>query len=169
MKTKSLPDGKRKERPGQKGATVLEVCRANGIHVPTLAITPRCPRTAAVVCASLKSKHAGSAAVVHHTSHGRVLCTTHTDRLMRVKRRFSSCFWPIRPQPSSLRTDGRLRTAGPGLRARHREGAFGRGIKLTPDDSNTMIVRDQNKCVLCDVCVRAWRAGQWSDRCGGKR
>ncbi len=142
----------------EQGQTILDVARANGVNIPTLChlagLTPvgACRvcvvevegmRTLVTACTSPVTE--GMSVQTHsRTSTGCPSLYCGTAGIMSSPRLYD------------LRKNRGLCAAKPGLRVRGEGSGFeGEKHNYPVDSSNPFIVRDYNKCILCQRCVRA--------------
>lgn len=143
---------------GQKGQTVLEVLKNNGVYVPTLCFHPKMPpyggcRLCIVEIENMRglppscTTPAADGMVVH----------THTEKLMRVRKTVLQLLLSYGDHNCLLcEQNGKCELQN--LVYEHGIDHVKYKSEFVPkpkDDSSPMIVRDHNKCVLCGRCVRA--------------
>ena len=146
-----------KKIQGKHGQTVLEIFRDHGIHVPTLCYHPKMPpyggcRLCIVEIENMRglppscTTPAADGMVVH----------THTDKVIQVRKTVlelllaygdHNCL--LCEQTGSCELQDLVYEHGID-RVRYKSEFVVKPL----DTSNTMIVRDHNKCVLCGRCVR---------------
>lgn len=143
---------------GKKGQTVLEVLRENNIHVPTLCYHPKMPpyggcRLCIVEIENMRglppscTTPAVDGMVVH----------THTDRVVRVRKSVLELLLAYGAHDCLLcEQTGNCELQDLVYEHGIEQVRFKSDYKRKPlDDTNSMITRDPNKCVLCGRCVRA--------------
>ncbi len=143
---------------GQKGQTVLEVLKDNGIHVPTLCHHPKMPpyggcRLCIVEIENMRglppscTTPAVDGMVVH----------THTDKLTRVRKTVLELLLAYGDHNCLLcEQNGRCELQNLVYEHGIDHVRFQTDFVPKPkDDSSPLILRDNNKCVLCGRCVRA--------------
>jgi predicted molibdopterin-dependent oxidoreductase YjgC len=148
-------DGKACE--AEDGQTVLQVARAHGIHIPTLCDLPELTPTGACRVCMVEVEGAKSlmAACSSPVSDG-MKVKTNTERVLGARRfvveLLLSCH-PLDCLTCEKGGDCTLQNLAYDL------GLSSSGIKgemhhYPVDDSNPFIIRDYNKCILCQRCVR---------------
>ena len=142
---------------GRKGQTVLEILRDNGVHVPTLCYHPKMPpyggcRLCIVEIENMRglppscTTPAADGMVVH----------THTERVVAVRKTVLELLLAYGDHNCLLceqTGDCELQD----LVYEHGIEHIRFKSEFAPkpiDDTNPMIIRDHNKCVLCGRCVR---------------
>ncbi len=143
---------------GRKGQTVLEVCRENSIKVPTLCYHPKMPPYGGCrLCIVEIQNMRGLPPSCTTPATDGMIVTTHTERLAKVRKTVlelllaygdHNCL--LCEQNGSCELQNLVYEHG--IDAVRFTTDF---VRKPIDDSSTMMVRDQNKCVLCGRCVRA--------------
>lgn len=151
-------DARNLQVTGHKGQTVLEVLKANGVKVPTLCYHPKMPpyggcRLCIVEIENMRglppscTTPAANGMVVH----------THTDRLTRVRKTVLELLLAYGDHNCLLcEQNGNCELQD--LVYEHEIDHVRIKTEFKPkpkDETNPMLVRDHNKCVLCGRCVRA--------------
>jgi predicted molibdopterin-dependent oxidoreductase YjgC len=147
-----------KELEGQPGQTVLEVCQSGGVHIPTLCHHPKLqPFGGCRLCVVEIEGVRGLPAACTTPATPGMKVSTHTDVLHRARRTILELLL-ANGDHDCLMCDANGQCELQALVYEH-------GIEQRPeaepftrrplDDSNAMILRDLNKCVLCNRCVRA--------------
>lgn len=147
-----------REVHGKMGQTILEVCRTNGIHVPTLCFHPQMPPYGGCrLCIVEIENMRGLPPSCTTPAVSGMNVSTHTERLFQVRRTVlelliaygnHNCLLCEQNGACELQT----------LVYEHGIDSirFKTNYASKPiDDSHPMLVRDPNKCVLCGRCVRA--------------
>lgn len=143
---------------GKQGQTVLEVLRDNGIPIPTLCYHPQMPpyggcRLCIVEIENMRglppscTTPAADGMIVH----------THTEKLLRVRKTVLELLLAYGDHNCLLcEQNGCCELQNlvyeHGIDHVRFKSQF---VAKPKDDTNPMIVRDNNKCVLCGRCVRA--------------
>jgi predicted molibdopterin-dependent oxidoreductase YjgC len=146
-----------KKVQGRRGQTVLEVFRENGIYVPTLCFHPKMPAYGGCrLCIVEIENMRGLPPTCTTPATDGMTVHTHTERVIQVRKSVlellltygdHNCL--LCEQTGSCELQDLVYEHGID-RVRYKS-----SFKPSPrDDSNTMIVRDPNKCVLCGRCVR---------------
>ena len=143
---------------GKKGQTVLEVCRENGIHVPTLCYHPKMPPYGGCrLCIVEIENMRGLPPSCTTPATDAMKVTTHTERLLRVRKTVLELLLAYGDH-NCLMCEKNGECELQNLVYEHGIDTvrFKTGFVPRPvDASSSMIVRDPNKCVLCGRCVRA--------------
>jgi len=146
-----------KEVQGKRGQTVLEIFRKNGISVPTLCYHPKMPPYGGCrLCIVEIEKMRGLPPTCTTPATDGMVIHTHTERVIQVRRTVLELLLTYGDHNCLLcEQTGNCELQDlvyeHGIDHVRFKKSFMPGPK---DDSNTMIVRDQNKCVLCGRCVR---------------
>ena len=147
-----------KQFQGKKGQTVLEVCLENEIHIPRLCYHPKMPPYGGCrLCIVEIEKMRGLPPSCTTPATDGMVVHTHTDNAVRVRKTALELLLAFGDHNCLLcESNGSCEL---------QDLVYEYGIdhvqiqtQITPlplDDSNSMIVRDLNKCVLCSRCVRA--------------
>ena len=147
-----------KKIQGKRGQTVLEVFRDNGIHVPTLCYHPKMPYYGGCrLCIVEIEKMRGLPPSCTTPATDGMVINTHTERVVQVRKTVLELLLAYGDHNCLL-----CEQTG---NCELQDLVYEHGIETvrikTPfvpkpkDDTNPMIIRDQNKCVLCGRCVRA--------------
>ncbi len=150
-------DFKGKTVQGKRGQTVLEVFRDNGIQVPTLCYHPKMPPYGGcrLCIVEIENMRGLPPSCTTPAADGMVI-HTHTERVVQVRKTVLELLLAYGDHNCLLCEQ----TGDCELQNLVYEHGIDRiriksDFKPRPkDDSNSMIVRDQNKCVLCGRCVR---------------
>jgi predicted molibdopterin-dependent oxidoreductase YjgC len=141
----------------EDGQTVLQVARANGIHIPTLCDMPELTPTGAcrVCMVEIDGARGLSAACSSPASEG-MNVRTDTERVLDARRFVVELLLSCHPLDCL--------TCDKGGDCALQNLAYDLGVTGTRtkgemhdyrvDTSNPFIVRDYNKCILCQRCVR---------------
>ncbi len=142
---------------GKKGQTVLEVCRENGIKVPTLCFHPKMPPYGGCrLCIVEIQNMRGLPPSCTTPATDGMNISTHTDRLFRVRRTVLELLLAY-GNHNCLMCEKNGECELQNLVYEHGIDSVRFKTTFAPkpvDDSSSMIVRDPNKCVLCGRCVR---------------
>jgi predicted molibdopterin-dependent oxidoreductase YjgC len=147
-----------KKIQGRKGQTVLEVCRANDVYIPTLCYHPKMPPYGGCrLCIVEIEKMRGLPPACTTPAADGMVIHTHTDMVVRVRKTVLELLIAYGNHNCLLcESNGRCELQNliyeHGIEEPRYTADF---VPLPLDDSNSMIVRDLNKCVLCSRCVRA--------------
>jgi len=142
---------------GKKGQTVLEICRENGIHIPTLCYHPKMPpyggcRLCIVEIENMRGlpPSCTTPAVDGMSVH------THTDKVAGVRKTVLELLLAYGNHNCLLcEQTGNCELQDLVYEHGIDHVRFKSDFVPKPlDDANAMIIRDQNKCVLCGRCVR---------------
>jgi predicted molibdopterin-dependent oxidoreductase YjgC len=150
-------DFKGRQIKGRRGQTVLEVFRDNGVYVPTLCYHPKMPPYGGCrLCIVEIEKMRGLPPSCTTPATDGMVVSTHTDKLVQVRKTVLELLLAYGDHNCLLCE----RTGNCELQDLVYEHGIDR-IRFKSDfvpkpreDSNSMIVRDPNKCVLCGRCVR---------------
>jgi len=141
------------------GMTILDVCRREGIHIPTLCNHPDLQtRGICRICVvDVKGSKTLQAACSTPVEAGMVISTT-TDRVRKSRKtivelllanHYTDC--TVCPKNLNCELQSLANEFGlTDLRWKER-----RERTIPQDDSSPVFIRDNNKCVLCQRCVRA--------------
>jgi predicted molibdopterin-dependent oxidoreductase YjgC len=143
--------------PGRKGQTVLEVCRENGIKVPTLCFHPKMPPYGGCrLCIVEIENMRGLPPSCTTPATDGMNISTHTDRLFRVRRTVLELLLAYGDHNCLMcETNGECELQN--LVYEHGIDHLRYKTSFVPqpvDASSQTLVRDPNKCVLCGRCVR---------------
>ncbi len=143
---------------GRKGQTVLEVCRDNDIHVPTLCYHPKMPPYGGcrLCIVEIENMRGLPPSCTTPATEGMKIAT-HSERLVQVRKTVLELLLAYGDH-NCLMCEKNGECELQNLVYEHGIEAvrFKTGFVPKPvDDSNSMIMRDPNKCVLCGRCVRA--------------
>ena len=146
-----------KSVPGRRGQTVLEICRENAIHVPTLCYHPKMPPYGGCrLCIVEIENMRGLPPSCTTPAADGMKITTHSDRLLRVRRTVLELLLAY-GEHNCLMCEKNGECELQDLVYEHGIDHLRYKTSFEPkpvDDSSAMIVRDPNKCVLCGRCVR---------------
>ena len=151
-------DFRGKKIQGKRGQTVLEVFRANGIHVPTLCYHPKMPYYGGcrLCIVEIENMRGLPPSCTTPATDGMVI-NTHTERVVQVRKTVlelllaygdHNCLYCEQSGDCELQN----LVYEHGIETIRFKTPF---VAKPKDDTNPVIVRDQNKCVLCGRCVRA--------------
>lgn len=148
---------------GRKGQTVLEVCRDNGIKVPTLCYHPKMPPYGGCrLCIVEIENMRGLPPSCTTPATDGMKVSTHTDRLTQVRKTVLELLLAY-GNHNCLMCEKNGECELQNLVYEHGIDAVRYKAGFVPkplDESSSMIVRDPNKCVLCGRCVRGCLAVQ---------
>ncbi|MCP4717599.1 MAG: molybdopterin-dependent oxidoreductase [Deltaproteobacteria bacterium] len=147
-----------KQVQGKQGQTVLEICRDNDIHIPTLCYHPKMPPYGGCrLCIVEIEKMRGLPPSCTTPAADGMVVATRSDELKRVRKTVLELLLSYGNHNCLLcEESGNCELQA--LVYEHGIEDVRYKSKYVPppkDDSNAMIVRDQSKCVLCGRCVRA--------------
>jgi predicted molibdopterin-dependent oxidoreductase YjgC len=150
-------DFRGKKVKGKTGQTVLEVFKANGIYVPTLCYHPKMPPYGGcrLCIVEIENMRGLPPSCTTPASDGMIV-STHTERVFGVRKTILELLLAYGDHNCLLceqTGDCELQD----LVYEHGIDHIRFKTKFAPkakDDSNSMISRDPNKCVLCGRCVR---------------
>lgn len=148
---------------GTKGQTVLEVCRDNGIHIPTLCYHPKMPPYGGCrLCIVEIQNMRGFPSSCTTPATEAMKVTTHTDRLFRMRRTILELLLAYGDHNCLMcQKEGECELQNLVYEHGIEKVRFKTGfVAAQVDDSSSMILRDPNKCVLCGRCVRGCLAVQ---------
>ena len=147
-----------KKIQGKRGQTVLEVFRANGIHVPTLCYHPKMPYYGGCrLCIVEIEKMRGLPPSCTTPATDGMVINTHTERVVQVRKTVlelllaygdHNCLFCEQSGNCELQN----LVYEHGIEKTRFKTEF---VAKPKDDTNPMIIRDHSKCVLCGRCVRA--------------
>ncbi|MCE5333286.1 MAG: formate dehydrogenase subunit alpha [Desulfobacteraceae bacterium] len=151
-------DFREKKIQGKKGQTVLEVFRDNGIPVPTLCHHPKMPPYGGcrLCIVEIENMRGLPPSCTTPATDGMVI-STHTERLARVRKTVLELLVAYGDH-NCLFCEMNGNCELQNLVYEHGVNTIRFKTDFVPrpkDESNPMIIRDQNKCVLCGRCVRA--------------
>jgi len=144
-----------KAKPGQ---TILEVAKENGIHIPTLCYYPETTNVGACRVCVVEVENARSlvASCCMPVSPGMVV-KTDTERVLEARRLIVELLWASGNHNClTCEKNGDCELQDLVYEMKIEEPRF----KIDPpdykiEDTNSMIRRDLDKCILCGRCVRA--------------
>lgn len=143
---------------GAKGQTILEVCRANDIHIPTLCYHPKMPPYGGCrLCIVEVEKMRGLPPACTTPAADNMTINTHSEKIIQVRKTVLELLMAYGDH-NCLLCDSNGKCELQDLVYEHGLDKSRYGGESTPlplDESNSMIRRDLNKCVLCSRCVRA--------------
>ncbi len=142
---------------GRKGQTVLEVCRENGIKVPTLCYHPNMPPYGGcrLCIVEIENMRGLPPSCTTPATNG-MKVSTHTDRLARVRKTVLELLLAYGDH-NCLMCEKNGECELQNLVYEHGIETVRFKTDFAPktiDESSSMIIRDHNKCVLCGRCVR---------------
>jgi predicted molibdopterin-dependent oxidoreductase YjgC len=146
-----------KKVQGKRGQTILEVFRDNGVYVPTLCYHPKMPPYGGCrLCIVEVENMRGLPPSCTTPANDGMVIRTHTERVVQVRKTVLELLLAYGDHNCLLceqTGDCELQDLvyEHGIDRVSLKSSF---VPVPRDDSNTMIVRDQNKCVLCGRCVR---------------
>jgi len=151
-------DFKGKKVQGKKGQTVLEVLRANDVYVPTLCFHPKMPPYGGCrLCIVEIDNMRGLPPTCTTPAVDGMVVNTHTPKVVRVRKTVLELLVAYGDHNCLLcEQTGNCELQN--LVYEHGIDHIRYKTDFVPkprDDSNPMIIRDHNKCVLCGRCVRA--------------
>ncbi len=143
----------------ENGQTVLQVARANGIHIPTLCDLPELTPTGACrVCMVEVDNSRNLVAACSYLATEGIKVQTHTERVLEARRfvveLLLSCH-PLDCLTCEKGGDCALQNLAYDLGLSSSRRIEGETHDYAVDTSNPFIIRDYNKCILCQRCVRA--------------
>lgn len=142
---------------GMKGRTVLEICRENGIHVPTLCYHPKMPPYGGcrLCIVEIENMRGLPPSCTTPATNGMIV-HTHTDRLKRVRKTVLELLLAYGDHNCLLcEKNGECELQELVYEYGIETPRYKADFKPLPiDRSNASIIRDHNKCVLCGRCVR---------------
>jgi len=151
-------DVKDRKIVGKKGQTVLEVCRDNGIYIPTLCHHPQMPPYGGCrLCIVQIDNMRGMPPACTTPAVDGMVVNTHTESVVRVRKTVLELLLAYGDH-NCLLCDSNGDCELQNLVYEHQIEHIRFKTDFVPkpkDDSSPMIVRDHNKCVLCGRCVRA--------------
>jgi len=156
-----------KKIKADKGKTVLEIARENGVKIPTLCHSDVLDSTGAcrLCVVEIEGARALMPACVTEAADGMVI-HTHTDKVIKARRIFLELLWSAHPNDCTMCEksgacefqDLTYEYGADVERFRSRD-----AYDFPLDASNPYYVRDYNKCVLCGRCIRACSEIQGND------
>jgi predicted molibdopterin-dependent oxidoreductase YjgC len=142
----------------QQGQMVLDVARANGVNIPTLCHLPELtPIGACRMCLVEVEKSPNLVAACTYPVAEGMNIQTHTERVLNARRFVLKLLLSIHPLDCltcEKAGDCTLQNLAYELGVTGSDMA-GEKANYPVDTSNPFIVRDYNKCILCQRCVRA--------------
>lgn len=146
-----------KKVQGKRGQTVLEVFKANGIYVPTLCYHPKMPPYGGCrLCIVEIENMRGLPPSCTTPAADGMIVSTHTPKLTQVRKTVLELLLAYGDHNCLLcEQTGQCELQD--LVYEHGIDHVSIKSEFVPrpkDASNSMILRDQNKCVLCGRCVR---------------
>lgn len=142
---------------GGKGQTVLEICRENAIHVPTLCYHPKMPPYGGcrLCIVEIENMRGLPPSCTTPATPGMVV-HTHTDRLARVRKTVLELLLAYGDHNCLLcEKNGECELQQLVYEHGIETPRYKADFKPRPvDSSSASIIRDPNKCVLCGRCVR---------------
>ncbi len=142
-----------------KGKTILEVCQENDIHIPTLCYHPRLPITGACRVCVVEIEGAPTLMTACTTPIDRdgTVIYTNSERVLEARRMVVELLLASGKHDClTCESNGRCELQDLAYELKVESPRFPVDPPEYPiDDSNPMILRDLNKCVLCGRCVRA--------------
>jgi len=143
---------------GRMNQTVLEVCKENGIYIPTLCYHPKMPPYGGcrLCIVEIKNMRGFPPSCTTPAMDGMIV-STHTDQLVRLRKSVLELLLAYGDHNCLLcEQNGNCELQNlvyeHGIEQVRYKTDF---IPKPKDDSHPMIIRDANKCVLCGRCVRA--------------
>ena len=155
-------DGKKAK--AHKGETILELATRMGIHIPTLCYHPRLPITGACRVCVVEVEGARSlvASCAFPIGQEGMVIKTATERVIAARRMAVELLLSSGDHNCLLcESNGRCELQDLVYELKIEQPRFpseSPGHSL--DDTNPMIFRDLNKCILCGRCVRAFNEVQ---------
>jgi predicted molibdopterin-dependent oxidoreductase YjgC len=143
---------------GKKGQTVLEVCQENDIYIPTLCYHPQMrPYGGCRLCLVEIEKMRGLPPSCTTPANDGMVVHTHTENVVRVRKMVLELLLAFGDHNCLFcESNGICELQNLVYEHGLENVRYQTDFKPMPlDDSNSMIVRDLNKCVLCSRCVRA--------------
>jgi len=151
-------DFRGKKIQGKRGQTVLEVFRANGIHVPTLCYHPQMPYYGGcrLCIVQIENMRGLPPSCTTPATDGMVI-NTHSEAVVQVRKTVlelllaygdHNCLFCEQSGNCELQN----LVYEHGIEKTRFQTTF---VPKPKDDTNPFIIRDQSKCVLCGRCVRA--------------
>jgi ferredoxin len=151
-------NGKRVE--AKEGATVLETALENDIHIPTLCYHPKLPKIGAcrVCVVEVEKMRTLAASCALPVKEGMVV-KTHSPRVMAARKLVVELMLAHHPfDCENCESDGKCELQN----LANELGITKENLRFSIiepkekiDDSNPLIIRDVNKCILCGRCVSA--------------
>jgi formate dehydrogenase alpha subunit len=146
------------EVEGREGDTVLEICQANGIDVPTLCHFDGLSDVGACrMCVVEIERERRPVPSCTYPARNGLVVKTHTEQLERYRRLLLELMLSEHNHDCSVcDSDGRCELQNLINRYGIDKTRFPISELVEPiDDSSEVISRDPNKCILCGRCVRA--------------
>ncbi len=147
-----------KQINGKKGQTVLEVCQENDIYIPTLCYHPKMlPYGGCRLCLVEIEKMRGLPPSCTTPANDGMVVYTHTENVVQVRKMVLELLLAFGDHNCLFCESNGICELQNLVYEHGLENVwYQTDFKPIPlDDSNPMIVRDLNKCVLCSRCVRA--------------
>jgi len=143
----------------EKGKTILEVCRDNGIHVPTLCYHPRLRLVGAcrVCVVEVQGARTLMTACTAPVDRDGMVVATRSDRVLEARKMVVELLLASGDHNCLYcEANGRCELQDLVYELKIEYPRFPVDPPQWPrDDTNPMIFRDLNKCILCGRCVRA--------------
>jgi len=150
-------DFRGKKIQGKRGQTVLEVFRANGIQVPTLCYHPKMPPYGGCrLCIVEIENMRGLPPSCTTPATDGMIVNTHSEKVVQVRKMVLELLLAY-GEHNCLMCEQTGNCELQDLVYEHGIDQVKIKSEFKPwpkDESNSMITRDQNKCVLCGRCVR---------------
>lgn len=147
-----------KQVEGQDGSTVLEVCQANGIYLPTLCHLDGLSDVGACrMCIVEIERERRPVPACTYPAQNRLVIRTHTERLEKYRRQVLEILFTERNHYCPFcEASGQceLQKLGYQYQIDHIRYPY-IFPSLQVDASNKYWVLDQNRCILCGRCIRA--------------
>jgi predicted molibdopterin-dependent oxidoreductase YjgC len=143
---------------GKTGQTVLEILKANGVHVPTLCYHPKMPPYGGCrLCIVQIDNMRGLPPSCTTPAVDGMVVHTHTPQVIRARKTVLELLLAYGDHNCLLcEQNGNCQLQNLVYEHGIEHVRFKTDFEPKPiDDSHPMIIRDRNKCVLCGVCVRA--------------
>jgi len=148
-----------RELAAEKGKTILEICRKNGIHVPTLCYHPRLRVVGKcrVCVVEVEGEPRLTTACTTPVEREGMVVFTKSKRVLEARRMVVELLLAGGDHNCLLcDSNGRCELQDLAYELKMEQPRFPIDQPAWPiDNSNPMIFRDLNKCVLCGRCVRA--------------
>lgn len=141
-----------------KGKTILEVCQAEGIHIPTLCYHPRLRPVGScrVCCVEIEGVRTLMTACTTPLDRDGMVIHTVSERVLEARRLVVELLLASGDHNCLLcEANGRCELQNLAYELKIEHPRFHPDLSRHPiDNSNPMIIRDPNKCILCGRCVR---------------
>lgn len=148
-----------KEIRTDKGKTILEVCQENDIHIPTLCYHPRLPLVGAcrVCVVEVEGARTLMTACTTPVDRDGMVVQTNSERVLEARRMVVELLLASGKHDClTCEANGNCELQDLVYELKIETPRFPVEPPDWPiDDSNPMILRDLNRCVLCGRCVRA--------------